>query len=276
MRKANITLIEIITSIVIIILFFLPWFGFDAFFSEFSISPARLGPAVSNYSVGDSIPLYFLYMIPIFAILSLNYNLRNDYKQGHQFFIISCIVNLIIIFILVISAQNSLNNIYYLDIFSFVDLTQFAKFPFWATIVISIIGLFLKDSTIVTVKEKVQQVRALPLQNNYYEIRKNPKLCCLGGEMAGATMPIGSTGISIGRDANECNFVIRNASKYISRKHLKVTYEHSNDLFFITDYSSNGTFLIDGSKIPTNQRYPVKPGTQFYVGRKEVIFKVVN
>ncbi|MCK5129152.1 MAG: FHA domain-containing protein [Clostridiales bacterium] len=274
MKKINFVPIELITSIIIVILFFLPWFGVDVFFSELSLSPAKIGPVLNDYIGEESIPFYLLYAMPILAVLSVFFHLQKNNKLGHQIFIASCIVNLILILILIVSAQYALNNIPYIDILSFVDLTQFTRFSFWATIVVSIIGLFFRNSTVENIKEKIQEIQQAPRQNKQTTVNQNPRLCCLEGEMAGAEIPLDERGMKIGREAKSCNFVIMNASNYISRQHLIVKYDLSKNQFIMKDVSSNGTFFLNGKRIPKDTDYSVAPNTHFYIGKREHVFTV--
>lgn len=53
--------------------------------------------------------------------------------------------------------------------------------------------------------------------------------------------------IFIGRDSSVCDIQILDNS--ISRKHCSIQYDNLNKKFIITDYSTNGTYLSDGTRI---------------------------
>ncbi len=90
--------------------------------------------------------------------------------------------------------------------------------------------------------------------------------------MAGAEIPLDEKEVVIGRETKTCNFVIMNASNHISRQHLIAKYDLSKKQFVIRDLSSNGTFLLNGTKIPRGVDYPLSPDTHFYIGKREHVF----
>ena len=88
--------------------------------------------------------------------------------------------------------------------------------------------------------------------------------------LAESSKTFGVQGGSIGRGKN--NFwVLDDPSRYLSSTHCKISYE--NGQYFITDLSTNGTFL-NGSPSPLGKgsKSPVQDGDSFALGDYE--FKV--
>ena len=102
----------------------------------------------------------------------------------------------------------------------------------------------------------------------------NIELQCLSGEFSGMSFPIvEDEQILIGRDPAQANIILNNP--HISRKHCIIRYFEPNDVFYVTDQSSYGTFFKDGEKLPKGRCIEVKPGTVLYLGDKEEAFLLV-
>ena len=86
----------------------------------------------------------------------------------------------------------------------------------------------------------------------------------LTGEYAGARIPVGKTPVVIGRDQNSSNVILQD--NRISRQHCSVVYDASRKIYIVRDFSSNGTFLEDGSRLKPNQINELPPGTKIRVG----------
>lgn len=102
----------------------------------------------------------------------------------------------------------------------------------------------------------------------------NIELQCLSGEFSGMSFPIvEDEQILIGRDPAQANIILNNP--HISRKHCIIRYFEPNNVFYVTDQSSYGTFFKDGEKLPKGRCIEVKPGTVLYLGDKEEAFLLV-
>ena len=66
----------------------------------------------------------------------------------------------------------------------------------------------------------------------------------------------------IGRSVQNCQYVI-NGDTNISRVHCYIRLAGSE--IYLTDVSSNGTFLADGYRLEKNKEYKVNAGVQFYL-----------
>lgn len=69
---------------------------------------------------------------------------------------------------------------------------------------------------------------------------------------------------------HDCNLVFPEDTLGISRRHCMVQYDKENEMFFIIDLNSTyGTFLGDGSKIPSQEKIYLQAGEEFFLGGKE-------
>lgn len=87
----------------------------------------------------------------------------------------------------------------------------------------------------------------------------------VSGEYAGARIPIDRQ-IIIGRDQNSCNIVITQPD--ISRRHCGITYDAKNNVYAVQDYSSNGTFLEDGTRLKQDGSTVLHAGDVIRVGKQ--------
>lgn len=84
---------------------------------------------------------------------------------------------------------------------------------------------------------------------------------CVAGDVKGARKEIiAGAKIIIGRDPTSADFIVdkNNPSSKISRTHCAIEYEPAKNIYFVTDLSSNGTMLGDGTKLIKGVRTPVK------------------
>lgn len=78
--------------------------------------------------------------------------------------------------------------------------------------------------------------------------------------------------IILGRSPEESNLVVN--GKKVSRKHCSITYHASDQGYYLTDYSSNGTYKIDGTRLPQLTEVRLGPGTQIYLGNRDNVFQL--
>lgn len=92
------------------------------------------------------------------------------------------------------------------------------------------------------------------------------------GMFGGAQIPLANGDeIVIGRDAEICHIVLEGQS--ISRKHCVIQYDGKTGHYIVTDYSANGTFLGNGSRLPKETPTPLSPGTVLWIGDAENTFQ---
>lgn len=95
----------------------------------------------------------------------------------------------------------------------------------------------------------------------------------LGGMYQGAELPIeiGDT-LTIGRDAEKSNLVI--PEREISRMHCAVSFDPARQCYTVTDYSTNGIYLKDGSQIAQGQPTYLYSGDTIRLGNTVHVFRL--
>lgn len=113
-------------------------------------------------------------------------------------------------------------------------------------------------------KELLNQEKVKKQEN----IQIQPGLYGVSGMYEGAFIPL-TRAIIIGR-SHTCNLVFQDDAPRISRRHCSVTYSMNDDTFVLTDMESTyGTYLADGTMIPTGKSVLLKEGEEFLVGLNE-------
>lgn len=78
--------------------------------------------------------------------------------------------------------------------------------------------------------------------------------------------------IILGRDPYLCDVVLY--GERASRKHCSVTYIPEIQMYRVTDYSLNGCFLKDGSRLEKERPYKLLHGTEIILGSEENVIKL--
>lgn len=81
----------------------------------------------------------------------------------------------------------------------------------------------------------------------------------------------------LGRDPSVCNIVFSETESKISRKHCEIYYDFEDEKYIITDYSSNGTYVVKGnrkSKLQSEVPTPVSASLCIEIGNEKNIFKL--
>ncbi len=90
-------------------------------------------------------------------------------------------------------------------------------------------------------------------------------MICINGQEIGSMLPLKSDRrVVAGRDPSVSNYVIPDPR--VSGKHFEITYIGALKKYRVVDYSHNGTFLKDGSRLQMNQEYYLPPKTELWVG----------
>ena len=71
---------------------------------------------------------------------------------------------------------------------------------------------------------------------------------------------------------SECNIVLNDS--LVSRKHCQITYIAALEQYRIVDFSKNGTFLGDGTRLQSGKEYHVKSATEIYLGNSDNLYKL--
>lgn len=77
----------------------------------------------------------------------------------------------------------------------------------------------------------------------------------------------------VGKDPARAKVIIDRTYAKVSRLHCTVEYD--NNKYYITDSSTNGTYLMDGTRIPQGKRTAVERGTIVYLAKKDCRIKLL-
>jgi hypothetical protein len=80
--------------------------------------------------------------------------------------------------------------------------------------------------------------------------------------------------VLIGRDSALSHIVVDQNADKISRRHCGVKYDASAGMYYVTDYSSNGTFKEDGTRLLANVATPMPKGAIISVGSRQTSFRL--
>lgn len=101
------------------------------------------------------------------------------------------------------------------------------------------------------------------------------KIFGLSGMYSGSSFDIApNQQICIGRDPAYCQIVISSGGESVSRKHCLIQYDGNAGCFYVTDYSSNGTFLENGTRLSRNVPTPLYAGTVIILGSRSNVFRL--
>jgi predicted component of type VI protein secretion system len=77
--------------------------------------------------------------------------------------------------------------------------------------------------------------------------------------------------VTVGRSANQSTIILN--ENYVSKKHCDIYFDGNTDLFYITDYSTNGVY-VDGNKLQYNVSTPVNAGCMLAIGCYDCTIRV--
>lgn len=145
-------------------------------------------------------------------------------------------------------------------------LQHSAQFGFWMLMAVMFIGFVLSLVGLI--------LEARKGESNAKTITPvGPKLYGINGEYAGAEVLIGD-GILVGRDPAVCQLVVD--GEKISRKHCKIIYKEASEMFVVTDYSTNGTYILGGGEMKKNLPTELPAGTTIQLGKNGDTFRLGN
>ncbi len=128
--------------------------------------------------------------------------------------------------------------------------------------------LFLTCFRPVKKKETEQNevMQQVPQVKQVQPVPERGRLTGIQGQYAGESLTIeGGEEIVLGRDPAYSMLVFSDPD--ISRRHCGIRYDAGTGSYLITDYSSTGTRLGDGTLISASSYTAVPPGTVLYLGK---------
>lgn len=149
----------------------------------------------------------------------------------------------------------------------------------WIIMSCLLVAAILSIISAVKFKKQVPEM----INDQYYEDEGNydhypqqeGNISFYGGNCAGYNIPIKSgTEVLIGKDPAICQIVIDRKYGKVSRKHCGVMYDAMNGVYMVTDYSSNGTFVVNGQRLPSNQVAYLEAGTTLNLAKTENAFRL--
>lgn len=92
----------------------------------------------------------------------------------------------------------------------------------------------------------------------------------ISGKYAGASFDVSDGApVMFGRSATDANIVFDQFETDVSRKHCSVKYDAISGQFVVTDHSTNGTYLEDGTALTPGQPVNLPQGSVLYLGKNK-------
>jgi len=77
-----------------------------------------------------------------------------------------------------------------------------------------------------------------------------------------------------GRDGSFAHIIIDSSATKVSRKHCSVRFDGNAMTYYVTDFSSNGTFVLGGSRLIANVPTALPMGTVISLGDENNQFRL--
>lgn len=100
----------------------------------------------------------------------------------------------------------------------------------------------------------------------------NMGIKCVSGPLMGQVFPVGPYGLIVGRD-NDCAIKFDSNQPGVSRHHCSIRWEGGE--LMLTDHSTHGTFLFNGTRLTSQVPTQIPANTRFYLVNSEIMFQVV-
>ena len=130
-----------------------------------------------------------------------------------------------------------------------------------------------------SVERKVRRLEAIIYESSapHPPVRTGAKSSLVGvrGKYNGTRFEIGDgESVIFGREIQKCNIVFDEKDASISRVHCTVMYVSAENAFYVTDHSSNGTYVNGNMKIGKNNTKKVEVGAVISFGNGENAFRL--
>ncbi len=104
--------------------------------------------------------------------------------------------------------------------------------------------------------------------------REKPILRGIEGYYAGTELEMDSLTWWLGRDSRVSDLVIPDAEG-VSKRHCGIRFDEKTGNFILEDaWSTNGTFLADGERIPAGEARTLRPGDRFFLATPGQLFEL--
>lgn len=97
----------------------------------------------------------------------------------------------------------------------------------------------------------------------------------LTGNLKASRIPLrdGET-VTLGKNADICSLAFDDSYRNVSRKHCDVVYSRKNNVFYVTDYSKNGTYRSGNIRLEKNKKTCITGGTLLTLGNNNCIVRL--
>ncbi|MDR1571434.1 MAG: FHA domain-containing protein [Clostridiales Family XIII bacterium] len=137
-------------------------------------------------------------------------------------------------------------------------------------------SLLAFSSNFQAVGNRAQAIASSPinqLRNDFVGGAAKGSVTGLSGMYAGATIDVAAGDeLVIGRDPVLANLIISDNADKISRRHCGIIFDGAR--YSVTDYSSNGTFKADGTRLMANIPTAMPRGSEIILGSKQLSFRL--
>ncbi len=123
-----------------------------------------------------------------------------------------------------------------------------------------------------TKREKDPNERSRDTQTTVYRnnVASKGKVVGMSGKYSGVVFDLNDgEEISFGRSAKDTNVVLDQTDMDISRKHCVVRFDANTNKYFVTDMSTNGVSLANGTALSKNTPVLVDRGNVIYLGKNK-------
>ena len=105
--------------------------------------------------------------------------------------------------------------------------------------------------------------------------KNNGNIMWISGDYTGYSFPVNpGEVVIIGRDPSLANIIIDQRFTTVSKRHCAISFDPNMQLYTVTDYSSNGTFINGGIKLESNKPLQLAPETVVSIGNGENSFRL--
>lgn len=140
-------------------------------------------------------------------------------------------------------------------------------FMWWVQLIMAVITII--TASILCVRAKRSSNTAKPTDVALIGVKGQYKDCIFKIN--------GNDRFILGRDPSVCNIVFNESESKISRKHCVIYYDYEDEKYIVTDYSSNGTYIVKGnrkSKLPCEVPTPIPASLYIEIGNENNVLKL--